>query len=445
MKAATFFVVLCIAGVCHTYVQAESAAGGGGVKLWEFISKDNSYTNKPLIGKRNIFLTSLNKVIAINMRSGAQTWSKAISNAYAYKNLCQPILSVDMKSVFVGPSVGRAGSIFALDSGTGVIQWQSKTKFDVSFGALTSTPDGKVLLVATQASGAGGVYALDTSTGALLWVLKDQVFRRAGFTGPLPVTSDSKTVFAINFGTKGHLYAVDVKSGKTKWRIDTNLRTSSGLSLSPDEKTVYWSENGADTETGARRWNKTYPEFYGGPDSLLISQNGKMLYTAADTHTSIYPNWYSIITYSASSGKRLWVAGQGGTTFESIASNKKGTMLFKGGSDGHVICVNATTGHIIWTSPQYQRDFFGYGKPILSKKERKLYTISGGKQPKLLALDAATGKEAWRVVTGGNFSYTVFPGLTLSPDGTQLFMVTSPAESADPPVWTLTAVSTDSS
>ena len=135
MKAATFFVVLCIAGVCHTYVQAESA-GGGGVKLWEFISKDNSYTNKPLIGKRNIFLTSLNKVIAINMRTGAQTWSKPISNAYPYKNLCQPILSVDMKSVFVGPSVGRTGSIFALDSGTGVIQWQSKTKFDVSMTSL---------------------------------------------------------------------------------------------------------------------------------------------------------------------------------------------------------------------------------------------------------------------------------------------------------------------
>ncbi|MFN8025376.1 MAG: PQQ-binding-like beta-propeller repeat protein [Acidimicrobiia bacterium] len=193
-----------------------------------------------------------------------------------------------------------SGQVTAVDRTTGAQKWHSEsTGFNIGpFGVAVA--DGKVFAV----KGSNGAIALDAATGAVLWTreltqtptegidIQPQVAGGTVYIATVPISL--KGIY--KGGDRGVLYALDAKTGATKWSFDTvqspdlwgNPEINSGggawypPAVDPAKHLVYWGVANPAPFPGT-------PEFPNGS-----SRPGKNLYTD------------SIVALDTRSGKLKW-------------------------------------------------------------------------------------------------------------------------------------------
>lgn len=164
-------------------------------------------------------------------------------------------------------------------------------------------------------SGQGRVIALDKDTGRLLWEFKAQ----SGSPGPCVTWKD----YAI-FGSEDALYALDVGSGKLRWKVEIKgyLGRPAGITVAGDHVAVVASKGSlhlVQAETGKVIWKKD-----GQFDT--VTADDRFLYVGSPGRTVPKEAPPTIKACTLKDGKDAWV-------FESQAGTLTGFLSFVLDSD----------------------------------------------------------------------------------------------------------------
>lgn len=230
------------------------------------------------------------------------------------------------------------------------IQWRVVTEGDVISSPVVA---GGVVYVG---SGDGSLRALDRRTGATRW----------SFDAGSPVTSSPAVAAGlVFFGTRdGRFHAVDVATGSRRWAFATG----------PDAPWPWGHESG-DVYTSS----PAYAE-------------GALVFGAGDG------NVYAL---DAASGRERWRARTGGRVRSSPAVANG--AVFVGSADGRVYSFDLATGAERWRfdteGTRLESGKFGFDRrTVQSSPAVAAGTVFVGARDGLLyAIDAATGRERWRL------------------------------------------------
>ena len=175
-----------------------------------------------------------NSVYALNAETGAKIWTYRTNKTTADDDVgASPTISAPGVNGFadgVAYITGKDKITYAFDLTTGALIWKHAlvrgTAGDVSGTALV----GDTVYLGSDT----GVYALNASTGALVWRV---IPNRAFYASPAVVGAPGQQVL-ITAGINGHLYALDLATGKTLW---TQTADSAGIWSSPavSQNTIY--------------------------------------------------------------------------------------------------------------------------------------------------------------------------------------------------------------
>ena len=175
-----------------------------------------------------------NSVYALNANTGALLWTYRTNRTQADDDVgASPTISAPGVNGFadgVAYITGKDKITYAFDLTTGALIWKHAlvrgTAGDVSGTALV----GNAIYLGSDT----GVYALNASTGALVWHV---IANRAFYASPAVVGPPGEQVL-ITAGINGHIFALDLATGKTLW---TQTADSAGIWSSPavSQNTIY--------------------------------------------------------------------------------------------------------------------------------------------------------------------------------------------------------------
>jgi outer membrane protein assembly factor BamB len=200
------------------------------------------------------------RLYAVRQDTGRQVWSTAVSTT-PRSTVFQPAVSEDVLAAgysTFGPVT--TGGLVVLDRRTGRQLWRREFTREGGAGGTgfgggpVFTPDAVV-----AAGGDGTIRAFDRATGASRWTLPP-VTRADGRPQDRdwrPLALSGSTIIAGSMS--GAVIAVDVGSGRTKWRYSHPDGGSTGLRMSVDDRTVYVPHLGGllvavDIRSGRARW-----------------------------------------------------------------------------------------------------------------------------------------------------------------------------------------------
>ena len=176
-----------------------------GVLLWKFYTGSENL-GEPFVSKSHVyFLTSKEKVYALNIRTGKLVWMHTPKKvaSLSIRGVSRPF--VDGQRVYVGFSDGY---ISALNKKTGQWIWRvSLSKDKEKFKDVDASPvvKGNLLYVS---SFDGGLFCLNKITGKKIWR-----HRQGSYFAP---SIEGKTLYYAS--TKSEILAVNRFSGKTLWQ-----------------------------------------------------------------------------------------------------------------------------------------------------------------------------------------------------------------------------------
>lgn len=317
---------------------------------------------------------------------------------------CLPALAVSAALALAAPSGPDA--VFRGDlAHTGVyrslpleqfggVEWRVQTG-----GMVQSTPAvaGGTLYVG---SGDGHLYALDARTGETRWRFA---------AGPAISSSPAVAGGLVFVGARdGSYYAVDARTGRERWRLGTgpeaplawgfesgDLYTSSPAVSG--ELAVLGGADGrvyaADAGTGRVRW--TFPT--GGRVRSSPAVDGGRVYVGSMDGT--------LYALELAGGRLVWRFDTEGHTLESarfgfdrrsIQSSPAvaGGRVFVGSRDGHLYAVDAATGKLAWRA-DHEMSWVNSSPAVT----RGLVVAGSSDNHFVQAVDAATGRERWRFAT----------------------------------------------
>jgi outer membrane protein assembly factor BamB len=247
--------------------------------------------------------------------------------------------------------VNAAGDVLALNTRTGKRAWRFRgRRCAASSPGVSRIGRGTVFVsllnrgrCATGKVSDGEVVALAHNWGQVRWR------KRIGPTESSPLVVGS-SVYVGDW--RGDVYALDARTGKTRWRFHTGGRVKGGLSY------------------------LTGRVFVGSYD-------------------------HNVYALSARSGRLLWKAaaqqrlGNRGT-FYSTPAVAYG-RVYIGSTDGKVYSFGAHSGKLRWS---HGTGGYVYGSPAIWRQRVLVGSYSG----RFYALDAATGDERWSFDAGGPIS-----------------------------------------
>lgn len=221
----------------------------------------------------------------------------------------------------------------------------------------------------------GHLYAIDLKTGKQKWILA---------TGPI------KTAVGVHDGLvyvgddDGGFHCVDAATGKERWKYTVEAAITSGVNFSGDH-ILFGSDN--ETlhcldKTGKELWTFRVP---GGPvmGTPAIAE-GRTFVSGCDSNLHIL---------GTDNGKEIAAVPLDGQTGASVAVRDR--TLYVGTMSNQVLAIDLATPAVAWRfeSPRSQ-PFYA------SAAVTDGLVIVGSRDKRVHALDRKTGKEVWQYATG---------------------------------------------
>lgn len=258
-------------------------------------------------------------VAAVRTTDGSQLWQTTVGGDTSFATLANGVLYV-----------GSGATLAALRESSGKQLWQFQGKgYSAFINRYLGWSDGTNPIVAggiVYVASSVAVYAVRESSGQLLWQYV------TGGTTPTMLVLDNTTLYA---GTSGSLAALRASDGKLLWKSQQNPRFFSVLGSE-----IYISENTTVTalskSDGQPLWS--FPLTSTTSDTTVTpTAAGTVYINALDT----------LYALRETDGKLLWSFPADGFVKPMIVNN----VLYTLSGDGHATALNATTGALIWQSP----------------------------------------------------------------------------------------------
>jgi outer membrane protein assembly factor BamB len=247
-----------------------------GTVRWAHTFDEPGITNPAVVDGVVYVRDGAGRFHALDAAAGQELWLSAT----AYDSPTQPTVA-DGRVVF-----GTAtGNVVALDAATGDELWNNSESTSGHPAHVPAIADGTVYLTADGA----GVLAVDAETGDARW----QADTESELLGTVVVADGIAYAGVTADGGPGHLWALDVRTGRRLWAIDEPLFSPAvaaaiAYSGSPDGLVT-----ARDARTGGELWRVQLPSL-----SRLVSVAATSVYVLTD-ETGVF-------ALDASTGSQLW-------------------------------------------------------------------------------------------------------------------------------------------
>jgi eukaryotic-like serine/threonine-protein kinase len=289
-------------------------------------------------------------------------------------------------------SAGAAGAPVA-----GAIAWSFRDP-QARVADLSSSPavvGGRVYVGSAQASvfdSSGMVYCLDAATGKRIWQFQTE---KQVFSSPAVVGGKVYVGEGLHVDTGCKLYCLDAATGKKLWAAPTKSHTESSPAVVGNRIYAGAGEDGVyclDAATGKPIWHR------GGMhiDASPAVANGRL-------YLGTGYGQLRALALDAATGKTAWETASDLPVWgpPAVAGGKvyfgTGNGDFVKSADapkGAVLCLDAATGKQVW-----RRDLPDAALTAVSLAGT--HAVTGCRDGKVYALDAASGTIAWSASCGG--------------------------------------------
>ena len=289
----------------------------------------------------------------------------------------------------------------------GGLQWRVQTGGMVQSSA--ALHDGTLYI----GSGDGRLYALDAATGAERWQ-----FRTRRAISSTPAVADG----LVFVGSRDNAFwAVDARTGEERWRLETGR-----------DVPFPWGFESGDLYTSSPTWAA-----------------GTLYFGSGDGH---------LYAVDPRSGKVRWRFATGGRvrTSPAVANGR----VYAGSADGTLYALDASDGQELWRyhteGHALESREFGFDRRTIQASPAVAdgRVFIGSRDGFLYAVDAATGKEAWRVdhrMSWVNTSPAIADGVVYAGSSDERFLQAVDARTGrelwrlptERPVWSSPAVAGD--
>jgi outer membrane protein assembly factor BamB len=278
------------------------------------------------------------------------------------------------------------GRFYALDAETGKTVWSHRTRRcgwaspAVRERLVYVTFIGRRSTCGDSVPGRDGiVVAYDADSGRVVWQ------RTTGLNESSPLVAGG-LVYVGDWD--GRIWALDARTGRTRWTLRTGGRIKGSLALSGGRVYVGDYDGGlyaVNARTGRLAWRASAQPRLGGRGAFYSTPAvGYGRVFIGNTDGKVY-------AYGAASGRLLWSQSTGGYVYSSPAVWHR--LILVGSYDHSFYALDAATGDIRWR--------FRANGPISGSAS----VIAGVVYfstfaERTYALDAASGKELWRYEDG---------------------------------------------
>ena len=310
--------------------------------------------------------------------------------------VAQQWLSLPFGKKVYGPSAEELRPNFAVNAEYLNVErvWHKALK-----GGVYSTPvtDGKSLYIGDDV---GVMYALDAKTGKTRWTFD---------TGMRIVGSPAVSEGVVVFGSANYtIYGLHAKTGKELWHITTNQAVMGAATIHEGIAYIGGGDGrmfAIDIHTGKVKWSFDQLTNYVLTRPLVY--NDKLYFGCWDTH------FYALNLTDGSLAWK-WNNGKGNPKLSPasvwpVAANGK---IFITAPDRYFTCLDAETGEQVWRTKQYKvRETVG-----LSEDGKTVY--SKCMWDTVVAMDATTHEPVTRWAAHADFGYEHNPAMPLEKEGT---------------------------
>ena len=310
--------------------------------------------------------------------------------------VAQQWLSLPFGKKVYGPSAEELRPNFAVNAEYPNVErvWHKALK-----GGVYSTPvtDGKSLYIGDDV---GVMYALDAKTGKTRWTFD---------TGMRIVGSPAVSEGVVVFGSANYtIYGLHAKTGKELWHITTNQAVMGAATIHEGIAYIGGGDGrmfAIDIHTGKVSWSFDQLTNYVLTRPLVY--NDKLYFGCWDTH-------FYALHLSDGSLAWKWNNGKGNPKLSPasvwpVAANGK---IFITAPDRYFTCLDAETGEQVWRTKEYKvRETVG-----LSEDAKTVY--SKCMWDTIVAMDATTLEPVTRWAAHADFGYEHNPAMPLEKEGT---------------------------
>jgi outer membrane protein assembly factor BamB len=279
--------------------------------------------------------------------------------------------------------------------------------------------DGIIFAAASN----GNVYAINSSTGQQIWM--QITANRENSVWSSPAVSSGR----LYVGTRDHnLYCINETTGSILWQFLSNNEIDSSP-VATTNKVIFNTINGTsyclNSETGSLQWTSNYGSNYGSFASpAIIDENtvaiaggnlyvinvltGQVIWQFGSSYLDNSPAiaegkifadyWGGLVCLDAITTLPLWnisFPGSMGPLYRSSPAIAAGMVFVQSSSSvNNFLCINASTGAIVWTSTVGSFDFCS--SPAVA--DGKVFI--GADDGKLYCFNATNGQVIWSYLSG---------------------------------------------
>jgi len=384
-------VLVCLVGACsgpapsydavmfrgdpqHSGVYSTAGVDRLGGELWRF-QTGGPVRSTPAVAGDVVYVGSSDGYLyALDRSNGAERWKFSAGS---------PVNSSPAVARGLVVFGSRGGSFYALDARRGAQRWKHETgellPWEWGFegwDVYTSSPV-VVDTVVVFGSGDGVLYALELKSGRELWRLET-----GGRIRSTPAVADG-TVFVGS--TDGVVYAVDLNGGELLWTHHTEGASLRSADLGVDRKSIITppavvggavyvgSRDGylysLDQETGERRWRADHEGSWAMSSPAVLDG---WVYSGTSDGRFVH-------ALDASSGTEQWRFTGSGYTWSSPVV--VGSTVYIGDGGGYLRALDRDTGEQLWS---YKVGLGVYSSPVVSdgavffgSDDGKVYALHG--------------------------------------------------------------------
>ena len=259
--------------------------------------------------------TSSRILYAVNAKTGQEVWERQL-NSY--------VRSLNISDGNLYYTSHEEKKLFALNSLTGEPLWSFDMYVSAAGGSRPDAAKGITLIGVSapdnQSSG-DKLYALDSTSGKVLWTFPASSTTSAVSNAPILI--DNETIY-INFtdyasySDDDFLYAIDLKTGKEKWK--SAVQGNPGGSLSVSNGTVYLAKSYGyvytfDKTNGHELWKIKAKD-----GQIGIKSSPSALYLVNNQDGSeLSPHYGNLSNIDHNTGNVNWEFEENKTTFSNLA------------------------------------------------------------------------------------------------------------------------------